>query len=241
MTCRPLVTPPSFLGRNEAHQSEWLGPRLAGNSPTVRIGSFAAAMRGSQNGIESIDLGFALGIEERLVDGTSLRGLGFMAMLVGLTVWTACNLTVQDGQGDNTNTNVNSNDNSGANGNDNTSANDNGVDNGNDTGVDPDLALFTDADSGFSTTVVRDVDDETVQFSLSARSIVYQDGTEYQAGTWTINGNFLAGGSFQVRFGSVGGEKRAYFTETGPGTVCDFRVTSDRFEIFATSQVPPQE
>ncbi len=170
-----------------------------------------------------------------------LKGLGLMVMLAGLTLWTACNLTAQNGQSDNTNSNGNSNDNATANGNDNTSANGNDNASANDNGVNSDLALFTDPDSGFSTTVVRDVDDEMVQFSLSARSIIYQDGTEYLAGSWSVNGNFLADGSFQVRFGSVGGEKRAYFTETGPGTVCDFRVTSDRFQILATSQVPPQE
>ena len=107
--------------------------------------------------------------------------------------------------------------------------------------MDSDFALFTDPDSGFSTTVVRDVDDETVQFSISARSIIYQDGTEYDAGTWTVDGNFVGGVSFRIRFGSVNGEKRAYFTETAPGTICDFRISDGQFQIFPTTQLPPQE
>ncbi|MBI1826805.1 MAG: hypothetical protein HY287_11165 [Planctomycetes bacterium] len=103
------------------------------------------------------------------------------------------------------------------------------------------IATFTDSVSGFSTQDVRDVDNEIVHFDPNRMSIIYvATGTEYQIGSWPVNGNFLGfGGFFQVRFGTVLGEYRAYFTETGSGTICNFVVTPTNFSIFATNtQVP---
>jgi len=102
------------------------------------------------------------------------------------------------------------------------------------------FATFTDSDSEFATQDVRDVDNEIVHFDSVRKSIVYvATGVEYQVGSWTVNGNLLGGGFFQVRFGTVLGEHRAYFTETGSGTICNFVVTPTSFSIFATStQVP---
>ncbi len=169
--------------------------------------------------------------------------LGVMG-LVALVWGPGCPTSVVPTYNGNGNANSNTNDNGGSdnvNSNTNSNTNDNVDNGGNDNEIDPDLALFTDPDSGFSTTVARDVDDETVQFSVSRKSIIYQDGIEYDVGSWTAEGNFLAGGDFQIRFGSVGGEKRAYFTEAAPGTICNFVVTPDQFQIFPTSQVPPQD
>lgn len=171
-----------------------------------------------------------------------MRGLlpkipGFVVVAALLSLPAACNLFVQGGGDGNTNGNDNGNTNINDDGSAN--ANDNDIDNGGD--VNPDLALFTDPDTGFSTTVVHDVDTDTVQFSISGKSILYQDGTEYQAGSWTAEGNFLADGGFQIRFGTEVGERKAYFTETAPGTICNFVVTADQFQIFPTTVTPPQE
>jgi hypothetical protein len=102
------------------------------------------------------------------------------------------------------------------------------------------VAIFTDPVSGFSTKDVRDVDNEIINFDLTDKSIIYvATGAEYQVGSWPVNGNLLDGGFFQVRFGTVLGEHRAYFTETGNATICNFVVTPTSFSIFATStQVP---
>jgi hypothetical protein len=143
----------------------------------------------------------------------SPRILGFVVVIGLLSLPTACSLFFQSG----------------------------GDGDGNDNVSDPDLVLFTDPDSDFSTTVVHDVDTDTVQFSISGKSIIYQDGTEYQAGSWTAEGNFLSDGSFQIRFGTEGGERKAYFTETAPGTICNFTVTPDLFQVSPTTVFPPQE
>lgn len=146
----------------------------------------------------------------------------------------------------NDNTNANANDNANANENDNTNENENENTNtntnGNDNGEDEtDFAIFTDPDSDFSTTRVRDVDGETIRFRISNEAIVYQDGTEYQEGFWPITGNFLGGVSFQARFGTEDGVRQAYFTETGPATICNYTVTPTTFTISATSVPVPQE
>jgi hypothetical protein len=180
------------------------------------------------------------------------RSNKFVAVLlamIGLCWLPACPFSGGGGNGnDNTNTNTNGNDNTNtnANDNDNTNTNTNGNDNtntnGNDNGEDEsDFSLFTDPDTDFSTTRVRDIDGETVRFRISNKAIVYQDGTEYQEGQWTVTGNFVGGVSFQVRFGTEDGVRQAYFTETGPATICDFVVTETAFSIFPTAETVPQE
>jgi hypothetical protein len=104
------------------------------------------------------------------------------------------------------------------------------------------LATFTDPESDFSTTDVRDVNDEIVNFDTTAKSIIYKTtGVEYQAGQWDVNGNFLdAGQAFEVRFGTVNGEHRAYFTETGSTYICNYVVTSNSFSILPTTTSVPE-
>lgn len=105
------------------------------------------------------------------------------------------------------------------------------------------FVLFQDPDSSFSTRDVRDVDEEIVRFDSETNSIVWaEDGSSYQAGAWTVNGTLLgAAGSFQVRFGTRDGERRAYFTETAPATICDIRVSNGNLQIFPTNVMVPQE
>lgn len=103
------------------------------------------------------------------------------------------------------------------------------------------LAVFVDPDSSFSTADVRDVDEEVVRFDTSARSIIWAaNGQAFQEGNWVVDGNFLgAMGMFQVRFGTVDGDRRAYFTETGPATICDISVTNQGIRIVSTNVPVP--
>jgi len=114
-----------------------------------------------------------------------------------------------------------------------------------DDGVDTSqFASFTDPDDpSFSTVDIRDVDEEIVRFHTENRSIVWtEDGSEYQTGSWVVSGNFLgAGQSFQVRFGTKDGQRRAYFTETGPATICNIEAGAGGIQISATTVLVPQE
>ncbi len=111
-----------------------------------------------------------------------------------------------------------------------------------DDGGSANLAVFADPDSDFTTSDVRDVDEEIVRFDTTTNSIIWaEDETSYQAGAWTVNGVFLAGGGFQVRFGTKDGERRAYFTETGPATICQIEAAGGFISISATNVTVPQE
>lgn len=100
--------------------------------------------------------------------------------------------------------------------------------------------VFADPDSDFSTSDVRDIDEEIVRFDPVANTLIWvADGSAFDG--WEVNGNLLgAAGAFQVRFGTVGGERRAYFTETGPATICDITVANSRLSISPTSTPVPQ-
>lgn len=180
------------------------------------------------------------------------RIVALVLAVVGLSVIPGCpelgmvNNNINWNQNYNDNGNWNDNSNSNHNDDDDNDNDDNSNDNDDDNGNDNDdddteFALFTDPMSTFSTTHVRDVDGETIRFRVSNQSIVYQDGTEYQAGSWPVSGNFVGGNSFLIRFGTEEGERRAYFTETGPATICDFVVTPTTFSIFPTQVTVPQE
>jgi hypothetical protein len=116
-------------------------------------------------------------------------------------------------------------------------------DNGNDNVDDSDFALFTDPDSDFETNDVRDVDGKTIQLRLADQTVVYQDDAEYQTDlVWPVAGNFLgATQPFQVRFGTEGGVRQAYFTETGRATICRYVVTDTTFSVTGTDVTVPQE
>ena len=59
---------------------------------------------------------------------------------------------------------------------------------------------------------------------------------------YPVSGNFIRQDhGFQVVFGSENGERRAYFTETGPGTICDIEVVSGQLLITPTSERVPQK
>ena len=104
------------------------------------------------------------------------------------------------------------------------------------------LAVFHDPDSEFSTSDVHDVENQIVRFDTEAKTIIWAlDGRSFQPGVWEVNGNFLRSGNpFQVRFGTVDGERRAYFTETIPATICDIEVVDGELRISATDTPVPQ-
>jgi hypothetical protein len=102
---------------------------------------------------------------------------------------------------------------------------------------------FIDCTTGFRTEAVFDADREIVHFDAAVGAMVSAASGDSVAG-WTISGADLDwsrfGGSFRVRFGTEAGERRAYFTEAGPGTICDLNIAGpDLLFIRATRQTPP--
>jgi len=104
------------------------------------------------------------------------------------------------------------------------------------------LATFDDPDSDFSSQEVNDVEEEIVQFNTQRMSIIWAlDESSHQEGMWVVDDNVLGNGDFQVRFGTRGGVRRAYFTETIPETVCDIEVVDGVLLIIPTNERVPQE
>jgi hypothetical protein len=100
------------------------------------------------------------------------------------------------------------------------------------------LAVFADPMSTFSTSDVRDVQDQIVRFDLTSGSLIWAaDGRMFSA--YPVTGSYFLGAdrAFQVRFGTVGTERRAYFTETGRATICDIGVVNGVLQI-APTDVP---
>jgi hypothetical protein len=102
------------------------------------------------------------------------------------------------------------------------------------------LAVFTDSETGFSTSDVRDVEGEIVRFNRANNSLIWAaDGRSFPG--YPVDGNFLnSGKTFQVRFGTEAGEPRAYFTETVPATICDIEVVGSSLMISATNVPVPR-
>ncbi len=171
---------------------------------------------------------------------TSERMQFALTFAVLIACVSACNLQSTGDMMNANDANANMNDNS-MDPNDGMDANDNTNDNtnANDSATQK-LAVFQDPDSEFSTTDVRDIDEEIFQFNTDDMTMILEVDGSTDTG-WPVNDNLLgAAGSFQVRFGTVAGERRAYFTETGPATICDIVVTDGNFTIFPTTTTVPQ-
>jgi hypothetical protein len=117
------------------------------------------------------------------------------------------------------------------------------VDEGTETAVDalnPGVVLFRDTNSNFATSEVYDATREIVRFDAEHAAMVSAATGDSVSG-WMTNGNELGPvGAFRVRFGSEGGERRAYFTETANGTICDIVLSGpETIRIFGTSERPP--
>lgn len=97
------------------------------------------------------------------------------------------------------------------------------------------LVVFTDTGSTFSTTDVRDVHDQIVRFDMTSNSLIWAaDGRSFTG--YPVSGNFMrADKSFQVRFGTKDGERRAYFTETVATTICDIEIVNGQLVVSPTS------
>jgi hypothetical protein len=97
------------------------------------------------------------------------------------------------------------------------------------------LATFTDSASGFSTTDVRDVQDQVVRFDTANNALIWAvDGHSFSG--FPVSGNFVRGDKFfQVRFGVKDGERRAYFTEAVATTLCDVEVVNGQLSITPTT------
>ena len=101
------------------------------------------------------------------------------------------------------------------------------------------LAVFTDSTSAFQTTDVFDSTGEVVRFNTVENTLIWVAGDLLFDG-WVVNGNFLDQGRlYQARFGTAGGQRRAYFTESGRGTICDLSVEDGFLQIRPTDLLPP--
>ena len=120
----------------------------------------------------------------------------------------------------------------------------------------PTLKVFTEA-SGFSTTDLRDVQDQIVQFNTANELIWAADDTRLQGFRVdrhhfetgpvylvSIPGTTCPQGcSFEVRFGSKDGERRAYLTvdyiHDNPGTLVDVELVGGALVVTQTKVFPP--
>jgi hypothetical protein len=104
---------------------------------------------------------------------------------------------------------------------------------------------FVDPDSGFGTVEVHDADRQVVHFDAERQAMIWSLSGDAVRG-WSTRGSDLSwnrsGVAFRVRFGSEAGERRAYFTETDRGTICNLTITApESLSISATGETPPLE
>jgi len=101
------------------------------------------------------------------------------------------------------------------------------------------LAMFHDPSSTFTTSDVRDVQEQIVRFDMATNSLIWAADGRTFAG-YPVDGNFIRSDhAFQVRFGTKDGERRAYFTETVKGTICDLEVTNGQLVLASTDVMVP--
>jgi len=104
----------------------------------------------------------------------------------------------------------------------------------------PVLATFTDTANSFSTSDVRDVGEQIMRFDTASNSMIWMLNGQSYAGYPVIDGSFIrADKFFQVRFGTVNGDRRAYFTEAARGTICDVEVSNGAVIINPTDVPVP--
>ena len=109
------------------------------------------------------------------------------------------------------------------------------------------LIVFTDPGTGFSTSDLRDAQEQLLQVNTANELIWTADGTKLQgyqvqqgySGVSYIAGNICAEGcTFEVRFGTKNGERRAYLTadygHDNPGTLVDVEVSGGALVVTRT-------
>jgi hypothetical protein len=100
------------------------------------------------------------------------------------------------------------------------------------------LASFTDPMGGFSTHDVRDSEGDIVRFTVDG-SLVWPPTMATFSG-FPVTGNLIGPTQgFEVRFGTENGQRRAYFTERGPGTLCDIDLINGTINVSPTSKTVP--
>ena len=111
------------------------------------------------------------------------------------------------------------------------------------------VVVFTDPASGFSTSDVRDAQEQVVRFNTAPELIWAADDARFKG--YAVNGNKVRGPGpddyFQVRFGTKGGEQRAYLgwdddychCPGSPMTVIDVEIVDGRLVRTATDFVVP--
>lgn len=101
------------------------------------------------------------------------------------------------------------------------------------------LAVFHDPASTFTTSDVRDVQEQIVRFDTASNSLIWAaDGRSFPG--YPVEGNFIRSDrAFQIRFGTKNGDQRAYFTETATGTICDIEVTGGQLVLTSTTVTVP--
>jgi hypothetical protein len=103
----------------------------------------------------------------------------------------------------------------------------------------PVIAVFSDPASTFTTRDVRDVQEQIVHFDTANNALIWVADSRSFSG-YPVSGTFIgANRAFQVRFGTKDGERRAYFTETVPATICDINVVNGQLTILPTNVPVP--
>jgi hypothetical protein len=119
----------------------------------------------------------------------------------------------------------------------------------------PTLVVFTELMTGFTTSDLRDAQDQIVQLNSANELVWTADGTRlpgYRTNSFISGGHrhqFIEGKicaavcAFEVRFGTEGGERRAYLTvdyiHDNPGTVVDVEVAGGELLVTQTDMYPP--
>lgn len=108
------------------------------------------------------------------------------------------------------------------------------------------LRVFSEAATGFSTSDVRDAEEQVVQFNTAGELIWTADDTHlpgYPVQGISINAERVCACWFEVRFGTKDGERRAYLTadygHDNPGTVVDLEVAGGALVVSRTNVFPP--
>ncbi len=108
--------------------------------------------------------------------------------------------------------------------------------------AEPDRHVFTDPKTGYLTTDIYDFNGDIIRINTRDHSMIWlQNGSSYFEGRYTVTGDQLLRDDqfFQVRFGTEGGQRKAFFTEAAKKTICDIRLVGDNLRIFATpARVP---
>ena len=117
----------------------------------------------------------------------------------------------------------------------------------------PTLIVFAEPGTGFSTSELRDVQEQVLQINTANELIWTADATKlpgyrvenqgYPSAPYIVGKICAEGCAFEVRFGTKDGERRAYLTadygHDNPGTIVDVEVSSGALVVTRTSVFVP--